>query len=191
MFLSSTAKMQPPGAGAGAECSAETSAALVQALVSGLTPTPTVVAIITIMIIITSCLVFPLIVRRALVQLVQEMLKATQSMESCYLGAVDNGRMMDRDGELKQELEKTQLEISTLREEYLRSLLSYRTEALYWLAGRAFRLLAATRRVGILRIRIEIQMEQRSRDPPQANPIAAITRRRRCQWTDHRAEVDM
>ncbi|CAK5283265.1 unnamed protein product [Mycena citricolor] len=189
MSLTSTAKTQPPAQGAA--CSTEISAALVQTLVSGLTPTPTIVAIITIMIIITSCLVFPLFVRRALVRLVQEMLEATQSAENYFLGAVDNGRMMDRDGELKQELEKTQLEISTLREEYLRSLLSYRTEALYWLAGRAFRLLAATRRVGILRIRIEIQMEQRSRDPPQANPIAAITRRRRCQWTDHRAEVDM
>ncbi|CAK5272394.1 unnamed protein product [Mycena citricolor] len=93
-----------------------------------------------------------------------------------FCDAAELGAVQFR-GEMANELEQLRTTASVLREEYLKSSLSYQSSVLYLLKGCPIRLVLCRRAIQVFRTRTEIAKETHNRVPPEPEPI--VFRRRR------------
>ncbi|CAK5272390.1 unnamed protein product [Mycena citricolor] len=112
------------------------------------------------------------------------MVSAVEQADGEFCDAAESGAVQFR-GEMAEELEQLRTTASVLREEYLKSCLSYQSSVLYLMKGGPIRLVLCRRAIEVFRTRAEIAKEAHNRVPPE--PESIPLRRRRAAAQTHSA----
>ncbi|CAK5272897.1 unnamed protein product [Mycena citricolor] len=104
------------------------------------------------------------------------MVAAVEQADGEFCDAAESGAVQFR-GEMAEELEQLRTRASELREEYLKSCLSYQSSVIYLLKGGPIRLFLCQHAIQVFRTHTEIAKEAHNRVPPEQEPI--VLRRRR------------